>query len=90
MDRTLHVTGHDPSAHYKKDTLDAFLYFRADRKMIKVELNDILYAESLKDYIKIFTPLKTIITKQSPLFPAWDAATRRFYKNSQVVFSCLE
>ncbi|HKZ36161.1 MAG TPA: response regulator transcription factor, partial [Chryseolinea sp.] len=65
MDRTLHVTGHDPSAHYKKDTLEAFLYFRADRKMIKVALNDILYVESLKDYIKIFTPLKTIITKQS-------------------------
>ena len=33
--------------------------------MIKVALNDILYVESLKDYIKIFTPLKTIITKQS-------------------------
>jgi DNA-binding LytR/AlgR family response regulator len=30
-----------------------------------VALNDILYVESLKDYIKIFTSLKTIITKQS-------------------------
>jgi DNA-binding LytR/AlgR family response regulator len=41
------------------------LYFRADRKMVKVMLDEILYIESLKDYIKIITPGKTIITKQS-------------------------
>lgn len=44
---------------------DRFLYFRADRKMIKVILNDILYIESLKDYIKINTSKGTLITKQS-------------------------
>jgi len=30
-----------------------FLYFRADRKMVKVFLEDILYIESYKDYITI-------------------------------------
>ncbi|WP_066220045.1 LytR/AlgR family response regulator transcription factor [Formosa haliotis] len=30
-----------------------FLYFRSDRKMIKVFLNEILYIESLRDYIII-------------------------------------
>ena len=30
-----------------------FLYFRADRKMIKVWIDDILYIESFKDYIVI-------------------------------------
>ena len=30
-----------------------FLYFRVDRKMVKVVLDDILYIEGLKDYIKI-------------------------------------
>ena len=44
---------------------DAFVYFRADRKMVKVMLQDILYIESMKDYIKIFTPTGTLITKQS-------------------------
>ncbi|UKJ06168.1 LytR/AlgR family response regulator transcription factor [Solitalea lacus] len=44
---------------------EAFIYFRADRKMIKVFLKDILYVESLKDYIKVITPTKQIITKQS-------------------------
>ena len=42
-----------------------FLYFRSDRKMIKVFLEDILYIESLKDYIKVVTTDKNIITKQS-------------------------
>jgi DNA-binding LytR/AlgR family response regulator len=32
---------------------NGFLYFRAQRKMIKVFLDDILYIESVKDYIKI-------------------------------------
>lgn len=44
---------------------DAFLYFRADRKMVKVMLQDILYIESMKDYIRVFTTNGTIITKQS-------------------------
>ena len=33
--------------------------------VIKVSLDEILYVESLKDYIKVVTPTKTIITKQS-------------------------
>ena len=44
---------------------EPFVYFRADRKMIKVMLDDILYIESMKDYIKIFTRQSVIITKQS-------------------------
>jgi DNA-binding LytR/AlgR family response regulator len=41
-----------------------FLYFRVDRKMVKILLNDILFIEGLKDYVKIFTVHKTIVTKQ--------------------------
>lgn len=44
---------------------EAFVYFRVDRKMVKVMLQDILYIESMKDYIKIFTADGTVITKQS-------------------------
>jgi DNA-binding LytR/AlgR family response regulator len=45
---------------------NAFLYFRADRKMVKVLLDDILYVESLKDYIKIMRKdEKPLIVKQS-------------------------
>ena len=41
-----------------------FLYFRTDRKMVKVFLDTILYIESLKDYIKVVTTHKVIVTKQ--------------------------
>ncbi len=44
---------------------DSFVYFRADRKMIKVMLSDILYVESMKDYVKILTTDNTIISRQS-------------------------
>jgi DNA-binding LytR/AlgR family response regulator len=44
---------------------EAFVYFRADRKMVKVMLKDIFYIESMKDYIKVFTANGAIITKQS-------------------------
>ena len=42
---------------------NSFLYFRAERKMVKVFFRDILYVEGLKDYIKIVTDNRTIVTK---------------------------
>lgn len=42
-----------------------FLFVRADRKMIKIDFSDILYIESLSDYIKINTSKKTIITRET-------------------------
>jgi DNA-binding LytR/AlgR family response regulator len=44
---------------------DPYLYLRAHRKTVKVPLNDILYIESLKDYVNVVTVSKSIITKQS-------------------------
>jgi len=44
---------------------EAFVYFRMDRKMVKVMLQDILYVESMKDYVKVHTCHGVIITKQS-------------------------
>lgn len=42
-----------------------FLYFRSDRKMIKVYLERIIYIESLKDYVRIRTTEGEVITKHS-------------------------
>lgn len=44
---------------------DSFVYFRSERRMVKVMLDDILYIESMKDYIKVVTTKGVIITKQS-------------------------
>jgi DNA-binding LytR/AlgR family response regulator len=37
---------------------------RADKKMVKIALDDILYVESLKDYVIIYLPSRRIVTKQ--------------------------
>jgi DNA-binding LytR/AlgR family response regulator len=46
-------------------TGDRFLYIRADRKMVKIMVNEILYIESMKDYIRIFVLNGQVITKQT-------------------------
>jgi DNA-binding LytR/AlgR family response regulator len=43
---------------------DAYIYLREDREMIKVYLNEILYIESLRDYVRVKTTQKQIITYQ--------------------------
>jgi DNA-binding LytR/AlgR family response regulator len=54
----------DPIVTEERKT-ESFVYFRADRKMVKVMLQEILYIESMKDYVKVFTTNGMIITKQS-------------------------
>jgi two-component system, LytTR family, response regulator len=43
----------------------SFIYLRVDRKMIKVLLDDILFIESDKDYVKVFTEKGFVITRQT-------------------------
>lgn len=43
----------------------SFIYLRVDRKMIKLFLDDILYIESDKDYVKVFTGKGYVITRQT-------------------------
>lgn len=40
-----------------------YLFFNVSKKKVKVFLDDILYIESLKEYIRIYTAVKTILTK---------------------------
>jgi DNA-binding LytR/AlgR family response regulator len=49
----------------KKEPEPAFLFLRADRKNIKIQLHEILYIESLKDYVKVVTKDRSIVSKQS-------------------------
>jgi DNA-binding LytR/AlgR family response regulator len=46
-------------------TDERFLYFRVERKMVKVFVRDICVVESLKDYVQIITTTQKLITKQS-------------------------
>ncbi|MBD2700202.1 response regulator transcription factor [Spirosoma sp. BT702] len=55
-----------PSENQVATSENSFLYFRVDRKMVKVFLHDIQYVESLKDYVKIVTSQgRPLVVKQS-------------------------
>jgi DNA-binding LytR/AlgR family response regulator len=41
----------------------AYLFFNVSKKKVKVYLDEILYIESLKEYIRIYTANKAILTK---------------------------
>lgn len=53
-------------ANDKKSNTEAFVYLKVDRSMQKVFVDNILYIESWKDYIKIYlTTGKNVLVKQS-------------------------
>ena len=64
MDASLNGTLNEETVS-QKTNIDNYIYLRSDRKMIKVALSDILYIESIKDYIKVIATSGTVITKQS-------------------------
>jgi len=54
-----------PVNEYKPNS-EAFVYLKVDKNMQKVFINEIVYIESWKDYIKVFlTSGKNILVKQS-------------------------
>lgn len=42
-----------------------YLIFKESKKNVRIKQDDILYIESIKDYIKVVTTNRTVITKQS-------------------------
>lgn len=65
MQTPLSETIPEEEVQNKKGDSNGYISFRSDRKMVKVALSDILYIESIKDYIKVVTSTSTVITKQS-------------------------
>jgi DNA-binding LytR/AlgR family response regulator len=67
VNKVIQLTTHpEPVIVTQKETIpttNSFLYFRVDKKMVRVLYRDILYIEALKDYIRIVTPSKIMITR---------------------------
>jgi len=42
-----------------------YIFIKVETKMVRVELDDILYAEGLKNYVSIFTKIQRIVTLQT-------------------------
>ena len=44
---------------------ESFIFLKVDKKLVKIKFEDILYVESLKDYIKVFTTLEHYLVHKS-------------------------
>jgi DNA-binding LytR/AlgR family response regulator len=42
-----------------------FIFVRSDRKMVKINFNEILFVESLSDYVKIHLEENTVVTRET-------------------------
>jgi len=65
VNRVMNVTQKAPVQPAVTTTSDRFIYVRADRKMVKIMVDDILYIEGLKDYVRIVLHDRQVITKQT-------------------------
>jgi len=65
VNRVMNVTQKAPAQPVLTTTSDRFIYVRADRKMVKIMVDEILYIESLKDYVRIVLQDRQVITKQT-------------------------
>lgn len=63
--KALHQPNNSPALVAKPESSpDNYVYFKVDKKMIKTKMADVLYIESVKDYVKVKTPEKEIVTQQ--------------------------
>jgi DNA-binding LytR/AlgR family response regulator len=53
-----------PPVKKSEPSTDDYVYFKVDKKMIKTKMAAVLYIESIKDYVKVRTDEKEIITQQ--------------------------
>jgi DNA-binding LytR/AlgR family response regulator len=44
---------------------DSFIFLKVDKKLVKIKYKNILYVESLKDYIKVFTIIENYVVHKS-------------------------
>jgi DNA-binding LytR/AlgR family response regulator len=64
--KVMHQQSATPVQPAKKTeaSADDYVYFKVDKKMIKTKMAAVLFIESVKDYVKVRTDEKEIITQQ--------------------------
>jgi DNA-binding LytR/AlgR family response regulator len=63
--KVLHQPAPAASTPVKQEVIsDNYVYFKVDKKMIKTKMAEVLYIESIKDYVKVITSGKEIVTQQ--------------------------
>ncbi|MCJ8212027.1 response regulator transcription factor [Mucilaginibacter sp. RS28] len=59
---------------------ESYLYLKVERKIIKININDILWIESLRDYIKVVVENQVYISKQKISFLEEMLPERKFVR----------
>lgn len=84
VDKVCQLTEHKPTAIISHEVpvsgQEAFLYLKVERKTIKIAINEILWVESLRDYVKVVTETQTYISKQKISFLEEMLPDRRFVR----------
>lgn len=66
VNKAIHYINLEDQEHNDQIDDDAdYIFVKADKKIVKIQLDDILYIEGLKDYVMIYTPEQRIITLQT-------------------------
>lgn len=55
----------EKNASTEAENIEKFIWVRADRKNLKINVSDIRYVEGLKDYVKIYLKDQMVISKAS-------------------------
>jgi len=64
----------------KNSITDPHIFLRVDKKLVKIKFKDILYIESLKDYIKIFTSVGNYMVHKSLTSITEELPKRKFIR----------
>ncbi|KAF2328568.1 LytR/AlgR family response regulator transcription factor [Flavobacterium daemonense] len=59
---------------------DSHIFIKVDKKMMKINIEEILFIEGMKEYIKVVTPDKTYITHKSLTSLSEELPTDRFLR----------
>jgi len=74
----------------QNDIEDSYIFIRVDRKMVKVNFEDIIRIEALKDYSKIYTEKQCYVTQKNLRFFEKSLDTKKFiriHKSHLIAFS---
>ena len=59
---------------------DSHIFIKVDKKMMKINIDEILFIEGMKEYIKVVTPDKTYITHKSLSLQSEELPADRFMR----------
>ncbi|MDC8004076.1 LytTR family DNA-binding domain-containing protein [Aureisphaera galaxeae] len=66
VNKCKHLMGSSASNHSQEpQAVNDHIYVNANKKFVKIRFHDILYVESVKDYVRIHTDDQRIMTKES-------------------------